>query len=100
MDNLNVEVKCRLCGKSLGYSDREQVAYCADHSLDEINPPSWNDIRRARNEALAACDYTQLPDTPISAEKKAEWATYRQALRDLPQIYAAPTVVEWPDVPA
>lgn len=42
-------------------------------------------IRRRRNALLNACDYTQVPDYPAS--DKAEWATYRQALRDLPSQY-------------
>lgn len=42
-------------------------------------------IRNKRNELLAACDWTQAADSPLSEEKKTEWATYRQQLRDLPQ---------------
>ena len=38
-----------------------------------------------RNWKLQISDWTQIPDSPLSAEKKAEWAVYRQALRDLPQ---------------
>jgi hypothetical protein len=41
-----------------------------------------NLIRIERNARLLACDWTQLLDTVC--DKKA-WATYRQALRDLPE---------------
>ena len=41
-------------------------------------------IRLARTRRLAKCDWTQSSDSPLSEEKKKEWATYRQALRDLP----------------
>jgi len=52
--------------------------------------PTFDDIQRARRDGkLAACDWTQLPDT--TCDRQA-WATYRQALRDLP---ANP---EWPNV--
>ena len=44
----------------------------------------WNEIREKRDRRLAASDWTQMPDSPLSATKKAEWATYRQALRVLP----------------
>ena len=44
-------------------------------------------IRNKRFYMLAASDWTQVPDSPISTEKKAEWATYRQQLRDLPANY-------------
>lgn len=37
-----------------------------------------------RDSLLALSDWTQLADSPLTATKKAEWATYRQALRDLP----------------
>jgi hypothetical protein len=47
--------------------------------------------RRLRAELLAETDYTQLPDTAMSDAKKAEWAAYRQALRDLPQTYSSAT---------
>ena len=36
-----------------------------------------------RNNELTATDWTQLPDSPLTTEKKAEWAVYRQALRDI-----------------
>ena len=40
-------------------------------------------FRGVRNKKLAKCDWTQAPDSPLSEEKKKEWATYRQKLRDL-----------------
>lgn len=44
----------------------------------------WEEVRDKRNRKLKDCDWTQMPDCQLSAEKKAEWATYRQALRDIP----------------
>lgn len=41
-------------------------------------------FRQIRNIKLKRCDWTQAVDSPLSDEKKAEWATYRQQLRDLP----------------
>lgn len=41
-------------------------------------------IREMRESYLMMSDWTQIPDSPLSDEKKAEWAVYRQALRDLP----------------
>ena len=40
-------------------------------------------FRAVRNKKLTDSDWTQAPDSPLSEEKKKEWATYRQALRDL-----------------
>ena len=45
-------------------------------------------IRQTRNDLLIASDWTQVNDSPLTDAKKAEWATYRQALRDLPAEYS------------
>lgn len=39
--------------------------------------------RRRRDQLLAASDWTQLPDSPLSESEKADWAEYRTALRNL-----------------
>ena len=44
-------------------------------------------LRRQRNVLLAESDWTQMSDSPLTDSKKTEWATYRQALRDLPSNY-------------
>lgn len=44
----------------------------------------WRDVLQKRNNKLTASDWTQAADSPLSNSKKAEWATYRQALRDIP----------------
>lgn len=41
-------------------------------------------VREKRNALLAASDWTQSNDSPLTEQKKQEWAAYRQALRDLP----------------
>jgi hypothetical protein len=40
-------------------------------------------IRKERNDMLAATDWTQMPDLVLHNNEKEEWATYRQALRDI-----------------
>ena len=42
------------------------------------------DLRRRRDALLSQTDWTQVNDAPLSTEQKAAYATYRQALRDLP----------------
>jgi len=57
----------------------------------EFEPEAENaatSIRRHRAHLLKSSDWTQMPDSPLSDEKKGEWATYRQALRELPQTFA------------
>lgn len=55
----------------------------------------WIQIRRRRNELLAACDWTQVRDV----ESAPEWLVYRQALRDLPSSTTNPTRPNWPTAP-
>ena len=54
--------------------------------LEEAQEESDLDLgfdRSQRNAFLSDSDWTQYAeDNPLSDEKKAEWATYRQTLRD------------------
>jgi hypothetical protein len=56
-------------------------------------------IRDKRNRLLAEYDRTQLLDAPLTPEEVAEWAVYRQALRDLTNQPGFPESVEWPEKP-
>lgn len=58
-----------------------------------------DDVRAQRDALLSASDYTQLPDMPLSTEIRAAWASYRQALRDLPGTYADASEIAWPVAP-
>jgi hypothetical protein len=42
-----------------------------------------NNLRRERNGLLKDSDWTDLPNTPLTDEKKSEWQTYRTNLRDI-----------------
>lgn len=42
-------------------------------------------IRNERDKRITVCDYLLMPDYPMSEQQRQEWATYRQALRDLPE---------------
>jgi len=50
----------------------------------EINNKKYAILRSERNNLLKSCDWTQFSDSPLSNDKKQEWSTYRQQLRDLP----------------
>lgn len=56
----------------------------------------WQMVRIERNGLLAACDWTQLPDSTISNAEA--WAEYRQALRDI-TTQTDPTNITWPVAP-
>lgn len=55
--------------------------------------------RNKRNLRLTFTDWTQLPDAPLTAEQKAAYAVYRQALRDVPEQEGFPDAIEWPEEP-
>ena len=50
--------------------------------MEQAKQSALYSLRRTRDMKLQSCDYTQLPDVPLTAEKRAEWVTYRQELRD------------------
>ena len=54
-------------------------------------------VRAYRNTLLQQSDWTQLPDTPIPT--KEIWATYRQALRDIPLQAGFPYSIDYPTPP-
>ena len=60
------------------------------------------DLKGYRTILLEECDWTQIPDVPISSEDKAAWNTYRQTLRDLPSTVQTLSDIEnlvWPFSP-
>lgn len=57
---------------------------------------AWTALRNERNRKLYACDWTQLPDSPVNKE---EWAVYRQALRDITVTTTDPFHPVWPTEP-
>jgi hypothetical protein len=53
-------------------------------------------VRKSRTEMLNDCDWTQIAD---STADKTAWATYRQALRDVPLQAGFPWEITWPTQP-
>lgn len=73
------------------------------NSWDLNSENLMSQLRQKRDNVLALCDWTQIPDASLTDSKKAEWRTYRQALRDLPansSSVAFLTEVVWPTTPA
>jgi hypothetical protein len=62
----------------------------------------FSEIRQHRDMNLALSDWTQFPDSPLSDNKKVEWAAYRQVLRDIPYTYSEAIFLDdiiWPIKP-
>ena len=63
-----------------------------------VDPSALAAAARARRDSLlAASDWSQLPDAPAD---NAAWASYRQALRDVPDQPGFPADIAWPEAPA
>lgn len=67
-------------------------AYCFQKDAEQAKA-----VRDDRNKRLADCDWTQLADAPVN---HTEWATYRQALRDVTAQAGFPWEIEWPSQPS
>jgi hypothetical protein len=67
------------------------------HNDDEVSDEIYlARMRYWRDTELARTDWTQVADAVCD---KAAWATYRQALRDLPASNADPRKIELPTAP-
>ncbi len=73
--------------------------------MDSLFPPPSSEALKMmmltvlRDKKIAETDWTQLQDVLFSQQKKAEFATYRQALQDLPQNCKDPETILWPVKP-
>ena len=75
--------------------DAQTTAYRARIDADTAEAQRSN-----RTALLAESDWTQMADTALSTEKKAEWVTYRKALRDLPTASGWPHTHTMPTKPS
>jgi len=55
--------------------------------------------RDSRDNLLSECDWIIVMSLEAGRTIPAEWATYRQALRDLPQQAGFPVTINWPVKP-
>ena len=74
-----------------------RVRDMTSEEMTQRNISNFRQLREERNQKLVASDWTHLSDypAPLADAKKAEWATHRQSLRDLP---ATADMTAWPDV--
>ena len=63
----------------------------------------WIQIRQERTRLLAETDWTQGGDSPLTTQKKSDWAKYRTSLRTLPEDQSSKTKysdITWPTKPS
>lgn len=82
-------------GQAVAKTDAEKQSYD-----DTRNAETLDSLRDRRNALLAQSDWTQANDSPLSASKRTEWATYRQSLRDLPNNTSDPANATFPTEPS
>jgi len=60
---------------------------------------TWDDIRATRDQILKDTDWTMTTGASVD---QAQWAAYRQSIRDIPQTYSGktPDEVVWPTQPS
>ena len=75
--------------------DAQTTAYRAN-----VDAKAAEGARYTRTTLLAESDWTQMADTALTTEKKAEWVTYRKALRDLPTASGWPHTHTMPTKPS
>ena len=80
---------------------REYLEWVAEGNTAEIpeTPVTWQDIRTKRDNLIRESDWTMIPGCTVD---QAQWAAYRQTLRDIPTTYAetGPESVVWPRKPS
>ena len=81
---------------------QEYLAWVAEGNTAEAagtETLTWDSIRATRDKILRDTDWTMTTGATVD---QAQWAAYRQNLRDLPQTYKdkTPDDVVWPTQPS
>ena len=81
------------------FADSETEGTAAEQMVEykaRMDEEQAKRIRADRNTRLNDSDWSQIGD---STADKAAWATYRQALRDVPTQAGFPWTITWPETP-
>ena len=80
---------------------QEYLAWVAEVNTpeDADNTLTWDSIRAIRDQILRETDWTMTTGATVD---QAQWAAYRQIIRDIPQTYKdkTPNDVVWPTQPS
>ena len=81
---------------------REYLEWVAEGNTAEAADEyviTWDEIRATRDQILRDTDWTMTSGATVD---QAQWAAYRQVIRDIPQTYKdkTPADVVWPTQPS
>ena len=78
---------------------QEYLEWAKTNTAEEPDGLTWNDIRAKRDSILKDTDWTMTTGATVD---QAQWAAYRQVIRDIPQTYKdkTPDDVVWPTQPS
>lgn len=89
------EAEAIACANRLSANPNVWGAYKSPEEREqESNEQTIASNKPIRNAKLAECDWTQISDVKLTDDCKAEFAAYRQALRDADMLDPV-----WPDAP-
>jgi hypothetical protein len=80
------------------FADTEEATKSEQETAHQakLDAEAAKNVRFQRDRELAATDWMGLSDVTMSVD----WATYRQALRDVPEQGGFPHNVTWPTKPS
>jgi type II secretory pathway component PulL len=84
-------------GQMVQFTADEETARDAEEQAwaDGANDRAAVQVREERDAKLSACDWMANSDVTMTSG----WATYRQALRDVPSQSGFPNTITWPTKP-
>ena len=78
---------------------QEYLEWAKTNTAEAADALTWDDIRAKRDGILSSTDWTMTTGATVD---QAQWAAYRQVIRDIPQTYSGktPDDVVWPTQPS
>ena len=78
---------------------QEYLEWAKTNTIGDVDGLTWDDIRVQRDGILRDTDWTMTTGATVD---QAQWAAYRQVIRDIPQTYKdkTPDDVVWPTQPS
>ena len=78
---------------------QEYLEWAKTNTAEAADALTWSDIRAKRDDILRSTDWTMTTGATVD---QAQWAAYRQNIRDIPQTYKdkTPDDVVWPTQPS